>query len=298
MKVIRIIGKGINVVVGGVAKSGVKVLSKTVSLKYNDFGKYIGEVGYSVIDASQSATTTVFHLSDGILQSTYGILKKDHYHKNQGWSEIKTSTGNAAKGLQSGIKYTYNSLRITVNGLKNNDRAQTIDGLKNFGKIAAVTTFAVGILDVVDGDNFVQANEIETRNDYLSGIEHSETGIYFVEKTIELPDGMQVVGVFPEFESQFTVVIVEELYLASDDTHFSLANGTLYESIQQNPLLSDELGLSPYDINLLSINETPEEYVWHHNEQAGVLQLVDKEVHQNTGHTGGREIWGGGSEFR
>ena len=39
-------------------------------------------------------------------------------------------------------------------------------------------------------------------------------------------------------------------------------------------------------------------YTWHHNQEEGVLQLVDKNVHEQTGHTGGRSIWGGGSDNR
>ncbi|WP_423408368.1 HNH endonuclease [Heyndrickxia sp. MSNUG] len=33
-------------------------------------------------------------------------------------------------------------------------------------------------------------------------------------------------------------------------------------------------------------------------EEPGVLQLVDRETHASVGHTGGRELWGGGSEYR
>jgi hypothetical protein len=28
------------------------------------------------------------------------------------------------------------------------------------------------------------------------------------------------------------------------------------------------------------------------------LQLVDEDIHANTGHDGGRELWGGGEEYR
>ncbi|WP_416135628.1 HNH endonuclease [Bacillus velezensis] len=28
------------------------------------------------------------------------------------------------------------------------------------------------------------------------------------------------------------------------------------------------------------------------------MQLVDADIHGKTGHTGGRNIWGGGSEYR
>jgi len=32
--------------------------------------------------------------------------------------------------------------------------------------------------------------------------------------------------------------------------------------------------------------------VWHHHEKTGRLQLVDKNLHDKTGHTGGKAIWG------
>jgi hypothetical protein len=38
----------------------------------------------------------------------------------------------------------------------------------------------------------------------------------------------------------------------------------------------------------------PKDLTWHHNEQTGVMELVDRKIHGNTGHTGGNSIWGGG----
>lgn len=37
--------------------------------------------------------------------------------------------------------------------------------------------------------------------------------------------------------------------------------------------------------------KTPTDYVWHHQE-IGRMQLVDKGIHEATGHTGGMAIWG------
>ena len=37
---------------------------------------------------------------------------------------------------------------------------------------------------------------------------------------------------------------------------------------------------------------------WHHNEVPGKMQLVDSDEHDICRHTGGRSIWGGGSEYR
>ena len=120
--------------------------------------------------------------------STYELLRKNEYYKQQGWADIKDSTGRTVKGIGSGITYTVKSAGITVNGLKNKDRDQILHGLKNIGKVAAVTTFAIGVIDILDGADFVQAEEIETRNDHLNGLEHAETGVSFMEKTVELPN--------------------------------------------------------------------------------------------------------------
>ena len=42
----------------------------------------------------------------------------------------------------------------------------------------------------------------------------------------------------------------------------------------------------------------PDGYTWHHDAETGKMQLVDSDLHGDSRHTGGRAIWGGGSEFR
>ncbi|MBY0121976.1 HNH endonuclease [Bacillus sp. S/N-304-OC-R1] len=298
MVVFREIGKVVNTVVGGAAKTGVKAVSKAVSIRNDELGKYLEDVGNSVVDASRGAVDSVTQFADGTVRGVYGVVKKDDYHKNRGWNDIKDSSGRTVKGIGSSIKYTAKSAGLTLQGLKNKDREQILNGVKNLGKVAAVTTFAVGVIDIIDGADLIQAEEIDTRNSHLNGLEHSETGVPFEQKMIELPNGDHQIGTFPVFQSQFSVVLAEELYYESDHTHFSIANETLYQSIQENPSLARELGLSSQDIRGLENGVTPDGYVWHHNEQPGVLQLVDEDIHQNTGHTGGREIWGGGKEYR
>ncbi|MGG3799527.1 HNH endonuclease [Metabacillus fastidiosus] len=298
MVVFRGIGRVVNMVAGGAAKSGVEMVSKAVSTKNEKLGQYIGDVGNTVIDASKGAIDSVTQFADGTVRGTYGLVKKDEYHKQQGWIDIKDSAGRTVKGIGSSITYTVKSAGITLDGLKNKDKEQILQGVMNLGKVAAVTTFAVGVIDIIDGPDFAQAEEIDTRNAHLNGLEHSETGVPFEQKTIELPNGDVQTGTFPVFESKFSAVLAGELYLESDEQHFSIANETLYESIQENPDLTRELGLSSLDIQGLMNGETPEGYTWHHHEQPGVIQLVDSETHENTGHTGGREIWGGGSDYR
>jgi A nuclease of the HNH/ENDO VII superfamily with conserved WHH len=37
--------------------------------------------------------------------------------------------------------------------------------------------------------------------------------------------------------------------------------------------------------------QTPKNYTWHHHQDYGRMQLVDKSIHRNTGHSGGFSEW-------
>jgi RHS repeat-associated protein len=37
-------------------------------------------------------------------------------------------------------------------------------------------------------------------------------------------------------------------------------------------------------------SSTPEGYIWHHNQDTGRMQLIDRKIHEKTGHTGGFSI--------
>lgn len=298
MGVFRSVGKGIGTVGGGLLGDSVKLVGKAVATKHPGAGKWIEEVGGNVQTASVMALDNAGQLVDGAVQGTYGLIKDDDYYKQKGLEDIKDSAERTLKGLSNTITYTASNAGETWRGLKNGDNAQTINGLKNLGKVVAVSSLAIGVIDVIDGADIVEAEELDTRNSALEGDVHPETGVPFVEKAIDLPNGQVVEGIFPEFDSSFQVILAEELYQESDEVHFSVANDTLYQAIQADPSLADKMGLSDKDIHQLANGQTPEGYTWHHNEEPGLMQLVDEEIHDQTGHTGGRSIWGGGSEYR
>ena len=298
MSVFRNIGKGIGTVGGGLIGGTVKVAGKAVGSKWKGTGEWLEEVGDNVQSASKIALDNAGQFVDGAVLGAYGAIKKDEYYKQKGLNDLKDSTGKTIKGIGSALKYTVNNAGSTYKGFTSGDEEQAIKGLKNLGKVVAVSGLAIGVVDLVDGADIVEAEEIETRNDHLNGYEHPETGVHFVEKTVDLPNGQVVEGTFPVFDETFNVMIAEELYLESDDVHFKVANQTLHQAISENPNLANELGFSQADIQVLANGQTPEGYTWHHNEKPGLLQLVDEETHSQTAHTGGRAIWGGGSENR
>lgn len=291
MAFFRKVGKGVGTVAGGVIGGGIKIVGKAVK------SEWVEEVGDGVKQASTIALDNAGQFVDGAVRGTYGVLKQDEIAKLEGFYDLKDSTGRTLKGIGSAVTYTVKSAGTTIEGIRSGDNEQTMQGVKNIGKVAVISTLAVGVVDVIDGADVAEAEEISTRNDALAGDVHPETNVPFIEKTVEVPDGT-ITGTFPVFESVYDVQLQEDMYLQSDSVHFSYANYELYEAIESNPGLAQELGLSSADIQQLAQGNTPEGYTWHHSEEAGVLQLVDEEIHHNTGHTGGRELWGGGSEYR
>lgn len=298
MGLFRSIGKGIGTVGGSVIGGTVKVVGKAISSKWQGAGEWLEEVGDNVQVASKIALDHFGQFIDGAVQGTYGVIKKDDYYKQKGLHDLKDSAGKTMKGISTTLKYTVTNVGTTYKGFTSGDKEQALKGLKNLGKVVAVSSLAIGVVDVIDGADIVEAEDIKTINDHLDGYEHLETSVPFIEKTMELPNGQVVEGIFPVFDSKFNVIIAEDLYLESDKVHFKLANDTLYQAIQENPSLAHQLELSQTDVQALANGQTPEGYTWHHNEEPGLLQLVDEDIHEQTGHTGGRSLWGGGNEHR
>ena len=291
MAFFRSTGKIIGTVTGEVIGGGVKFVGQKVE------SKWIEEVGEGVKKSSYVAFDNAGQFIDGAAQGTYGLIRNDEIYKQKGLDDLFDSSGRTLKGIGSTLKYTGKNAGTTFKGIVNQDKALIVQGVKGLGKVVAVSSLAVGVIEFADGIDLAEAEGMETRNDHLSGEIHPETGVPFVEKEVHLPDG-DVKGIFPVFDSNFSVVLAEEVYTTSDDSHFDIANETLLDSIQHDAGFAKELGFSTEDIECLERGETPEGYLWHHNEEPGVLQLVDREVHENTGHSGGRTLWGGGGENR
>ncbi|GIP45116.1 hypothetical protein J45TS6_35750 [Paenibacillus sp. J45TS6] len=145
---------------------------------------------------------------------------------------------------------------------------------------------------------FDEANEplyLKTRNEGLDGERHPETNIPFQEKVILTSEGT-FTGVFPEFPVTYEMELDESLYLESDAKQFKIATQSLNEAISSNPDL--KANFDERQIEQINNGKVPEGYVWHHNEEPGMMQLVERSLHENTAHTGGRSIWGGGSDNR
>lgn len=137
--------------------------------------------------------------------------------------------------------------------------------------------------------------QLRTINEKLEGQVLGNTEIRYNRKTIDY-FGKKVSAVFPEFESICTVQLPEGKLRDSDKVQFTECTTQLKKEISQNTLLKDMF--TPRELEEIAYGKLPVKYVWHHNEEIGKMELVLREIHEVARHTGGKSIWGGGSQTR
>ncbi|WP_161635285.1 HNH endonuclease [Aquimarina macrocephali] len=132
--------------------------------------------------------------------------------------------------------------------------------------------------------------ELSTIRSDLKGKVHPDTGVPYVEKIVQV-NGKKYRGVFPKFKYVFRMVLDDDLLLASDYKQFKEATRQLAEQIKTD----SELAKKFTKLQLEQIKDgSPriKDFIWHHNEEKGVMELVDEVTHSLSRHTGGKKIWG------
>lgn len=141
----------------------------------------------------------------------------------------------------------------------------------------------------------MNVEKIPCRNEDLAGKEHPITGVPFVRRIVEVGEKLYEV-VVPKFKSEFTAQLSEDKWQATDREQFSECNKQLKDGLAKDPELRNKF--TDDQLEQIENGDTPDGYTWHHDADVGKMQLVDTETHQKTGHTGGRSIWGGGTDNR
>ena len=138
-----------------------------------------------------------------------------------------------------------------------------------------------------------ETKQIFTINEHLEGTVHSETNIPFTSKEVEI-DGESRLGVFPDFPASYETQLPETLHEASDYEQATRCNEQLSQALENGSLDTEQF--TDRQLEQIRNGDKPEGYTWHHHEDLGRMQLVPSDIHEKTGHTGGRSLWGCGSE--
>jgi hypothetical protein len=93
--------------------------------------------------------------------------------------------------------------------------------------------------------------------------------------------------VFPKKYTKAELDLPEDQWLDSDRSQFKYLDELVKKA---NP---------NYDIDTRSFKGSGKRYTWHHaQDPKGRMILVEFGVHNATNHSGGRNVWGGGTEYR
>ena len=166
-----------------------------------------------------------------------------------------------------------------------------VDGLRNYTEINSET----GMKNGWTYDTDPLPDDFTCINKDLSGKTHPETGVPFERRTITL-GGKESQVVVPRFDSQFDATLPDDLIKSTDAVQFSECNAQLKETLAKNPELKKQF--TTEQLEDIALGDTPSGFTWHHDAETGKMQLVDTNIHNSTNHTGGRNIWGGGSGAR
>lgn len=166
-------------------------------------------------------------------------------------------------------------------------------------------------------------------NKKLLGQELNE--VKFIKKVIPC-EGLNLSVIVPDF-SRFKVYTSPPLnpvfYKSSDKIQFRICRANLRKEYLQNPKRIEKLLMaqnerfatnggimsegklitSPEEMLQKQIKDIRQKYsgkqqerifgfVWHHNENVGIMDLIADDKHNSVKHIGGRNIWGGGSLAR
>lgn len=254
-------------------------------------------------DAVQGSMTFSGNMAGQFAQGTWKTLQstitRDKNDLSQGLNEYQQLSKTLLKALYESSKMTIKNSSDFVHGAYIGDSQKMKGGLKGIGKMIIVGGLTFTFFDLVSGEDATYAEDgdmLITQNGDLEGQVHPETGVPYEVQTVELPNGNEVIGVFPVFNPVTEVQLPINLYEGSDYQHFDYANEELASQIQENLSLAGTF--TEEQVEQILAGETPDDYTWHHHEQTGLLQLVDEETHAKSAHSGGRFIWGGGSDAR
>ena len=169
--------------------------------------------------------------------------------------------------------------------LKKTD-ASTV-GAKNFCKV------------VLDNKNIKKSPKLrkyrykKCKNQSLVGKTHPKTKVPFIEKRGKYSEKEgYVIVVVPVFESKANYKLPKAMYKEEFSKQKKYLNQRLTKDIEKNSDVCKQF--TKKEVEQIEEGQLPDNYVWHHNEKPGLMQLVDAETHDKTAHTGGMSLWGKG----
>ncbi|GMG85541.1 hypothetical protein LNKW23_47640 [Paralimibaculum aggregatum] len=102
---------------------------------------------------------------------------------------------------------------------------------------------------------------------------------------------------FPILDSKADIFLEPAMLRQNDTDHFKRCNAMLAEALDKDPGLQARMGLTDAQVAYIRTDTSggsPPGLTWHHHQDVGKMQLVDREIHDAFKHYGGMRTWAGG----
>ena len=149
---------------------------------------FIREIADGTYNATAHTGKLVGEITEGTVKCATGVIQQDSKKVEEGFCEVIETSAKTVVGVGKGFAKTIGSGIDTVSAIAEGDKVKAIKTGKEMLKVAAVSTFAIGICDMIDGidvDNdggidFFEDNEVD--DVYVSSVDNLNggTGLNFV----------------------------------------------------------------------------------------------------------------------
>lgn len=163
------LGKGAGAVLGG----SVKKVGKFVD---SDF---VQEIGDSVEGSMKNTGNLLGNVADGITEVGIGIVENDNVRRDKGFSDLGDTTKEVGDQLFIAAGQILENTVNTADGLLERDWDKVKTSGRSLVKVAAVSTIAIGIVEVVDG---VDATGTETLATTDTNLDNAQVENYNVHE--------------------------------------------------------------------------------------------------------------------
>ncbi len=274
---------GEKILLGDYSRKEVSVLScagsGVLSIAGLDVALDVRDLAYDIQHIGQQENWVVWLAVDTVaIIPVVGMVKYLKYSKKTG--KMLDQAADVTKGADN-AKGAAKVLDSAKDALKKAGKNPDDIASSKLGKVAD------------SGQEAKHVTHINTVNQNLKGKKHPKTGVKFASSKVELSDGTRFEGVFPRFKDKFKCKLPADKFMASDAVQFAECTRQLRDSIKKNPKLAKKFKAEQLE-QIMAGKGKIKDLTWHHNEQEGVMQLVDAKIHKATAHTGGKSIWGGG----
>jgi len=168
-----------------------------------------------------------------------------------------------------------------------------VDAAKDLAKAGDLAKNTDNVLDSAKQHLKVLTKEykyIPTPNQNLVGTTHSVTGVPFEMRKIKIGENKFKV-VAPRFESVADIKLPDDYLTKSAREQEKYCREELAKKSKSIFSKLDEK-FTEDELALIAKKEPLKDYTWHHDVEAGKMQLVNADKHAKTHHKGGSAFWG------